>query len=264
MNEHLLEVCVDSVESAIAAEKGGADRIELCSNLIIGGTTPGYELYKSVRESIAIPIHVLIRPRFGDFLYDDAEKKRIMKNEIAEFTAMGADGVVIGMLNSDGALDTVGMNSLIQEVGTHMKITLHRAFDMCKDPYRTTEQACSLGIHTILTSGQKNSCIQGKELIADLIRRYKSSPVSFMAGGGLNRTDQMKELYEAGVRQFHMSGKKTVESKMQYRNPDVSMGLSFASEYSLWKTDSDKVKLMKGYLEQLYDEKEGYDAVTCI
>lgn len=157
MNKYILECCVDSVASAIEAEKGGADRLELCSNLIIGGTTPTLALFNEVRNHVSIPINVLIRPRFGDFLYSEYEVNMI-KQEVVQFREAGADAVVIGSLTADGSLDIEQMKELIVLAGD-MKITLHRAFDMCADPIKTLQEAINLGIDTILTSGKR---IHGK------------------------------------------------------------------------------------------------------
>lgn len=166
MQSFILEICVDSVESAVAAERGGATRLELCQNLMIGGTTPGIKLFEAVREEIHIPIHILIRPRFGDFCYTDYEW-RIMKEEIRMFRDRGADGIVIGMLKPDGILDRDRMEALLEERGG-MSVTLHRAFDVCKEPMETLAVAKTMGIQTILTSGQKNTCMEGTKLLAAL------------------------------------------------------------------------------------------------
>ncbi len=162
MQKYLLECCVDSVESAIAAQKGGADRLELCGNLIIGGTTPSVELYRAVRKNTDIPIHVLLRPRFGDFLYT-AYELEILYEEVKLFSSEGADGLVIGCLKPDGELDIEAMKRMI-ELGKGRKITLHRAFDVCNNPLKALEQAIELGVDTILTSGQENSCMKGKTI----------------------------------------------------------------------------------------------------
>mgnify|MGYP000087425370 CR=1 FL=1 len=160
MKDYILETCVDSVESAMAAAEGGADRLELCSNLIIGGTTPGPWLFEEIRKRSDIRIHALIRPRFGDFCYTDYEW-RIMKEEIRMFRDRGADGIVIGMLKPDGILDRDRMEALLEERGG-MSVTLHRAFDVCKEPMETLAVAKTMGIQTILTSGQKNTCMEGQ------------------------------------------------------------------------------------------------------
>lgn len=146
-----LEVCVDTAEGAIAAEQGGATRIELCGNLIIGGTTPSTSLLEIVKENVSIPIHVIIRPRFGDFCYTDLEFEEI-KRQVINMKEHGADGVVIGILKPDGSLDKERMEILI-DLANPMNIVLHRAFDVCKDPFEALETAKELGIQAILTSG---------------------------------------------------------------------------------------------------------------
>ena len=171
MKDFVLEACVDSVESALAAVKGGANRLELCSNLVIGGTTPSQWLYEEIRKESDIRIHALIRPRFGDFCYTDHEFE-IIRNEVRMFRKLGAEGVVIGILRPDGTLNMEEMEKLMEDAGD-MSVTLHRAFDVCRNPYETFEQAKRLGISTILTSGQKNSCVAGKELLRELVSHGK-------------------------------------------------------------------------------------------
>ena len=166
MKEYILEACVDSVESAMAAVAGGADRLELCSNLIIGGTTPGPWLFEEIRNRSDIRIHALIRPRFGDFCYTDAEFS-VIKKAVEDFRKIGAEGVVFGILKPDGTLNMEQMKELMEAAGD-MSVTLHRAFDVCVDPLDTMEQAISLGIDTILTSGQRNTCLQGAGLLKEL------------------------------------------------------------------------------------------------
>ena len=152
----ILEVCVDSVESAVHAEKGGATRLELCADLIIGGTSPDEDLFLMVRERVNIPIRVLLRPRFGDFLYS-ADEFELLRRQVKRFAGLGADGVVIGVLQPDGMLDEQRMAELIALAGG-CGVTLHRAFDVCRDPFATLAAAKELGVDTILTSGQKACC----------------------------------------------------------------------------------------------------------
>lgn len=152
MCRYLLEVCVDSVESALAAVKGGADRLELCGDLPVGGTTPSLALFREIRRHTNIRTHILIRPRCGDFCYS-AYEFAVMEEEIRAFAKAGAEGVVIGVLRPDGYLDMERMAQLMKAAGT-MSVTLHRAFDVCAEPFHTLEQAVELGIDTILTSGQ--------------------------------------------------------------------------------------------------------------
>ena len=234
MKEYILETCVDSVESAMAAVQGGASRLELCSNLIIGGTTPGPWLFDEIRKRSDIRIHALIRPRFGDFCYTDAEFAMI-KSAVQDFRKMGAEGVVIGILKPDGTLHMEQMKELMEAAGD-MSVTLHRAFDVCVDPIETMEQAISLGINTILTSGQRNVCLQGAELLKELQERSRGR-VTIQAGSGVN-AEVIRQLYPmTGVKAYHMSGKRTIDSEMKYRKEGVNMGLPLLSEYEVWRTD---------------------------
>ena len=169
MNDYILEVCVDSAESALAAAKGGASRLELCQNLVIGGTTPSPKLFEVIRRQTTIPIHALIRPRFGDFCYTPYELEEICE-EVAMYRELGAEGVVIGVLKEDGTMNMTAMEQLM-EAANGMSVTLHRAFDVCRDPKEALEQAVSLGMNTILTSGQQNSAVKGAELLAELQRQ---------------------------------------------------------------------------------------------
>ena len=239
MKNYILECCVDSVESAINASSGGASRIELCSNLIIGGTSPDLALVREIRKHTDIRIHALIRPRFGDFCYSKYEME-IMKSQIRSLKEAGVEGVVIGVLDEDGNLNIPAMKELIAEAdGT--SITLHRAFDMCRDPFRTLEEAIELGIHTILTSGQKQSAWEGRELLCQLIEKADGR-IDIMAGAGINATAIEKLAPITKGTSFHMSGKITLDSQMKYRKVDVSMGLPSLSEYEIWQTSEEAVK----------------------
>jgi copper homeostasis protein len=166
MSDYLLECCVDSVESAMAAAEGGADRLELCAALIIGGISPSLALFKQVKECCALPVRALLRPRFGDFLYTDYEF-RIIRREVELFREAGAEGVVIGCLAEDGSLNRERMKELAK-AADGIGITLHRAFDVCADPVKAYEQAWELGIDTILTSGQESDCLKGMPLLKRL------------------------------------------------------------------------------------------------
>ena len=183
MKNYVLECCTDSVNSAIHAAEGGATRLELCGNLIIGGTTPSPYLFKEIRKYTEIPMNILIRPRFGDFCYN-AHEIEIMRQEICMFRELGANAAVIGVLNSDGTLNTEAMKILIEAAGP-MNITLHRAFDVCKDPFAAMEEAVALGVNTILTSGQKNSCLAGKELLKELVEKA-AGRIEILVGAGVD------------------------------------------------------------------------------
>lgn len=246
MKDFILECCVDSVESALEAKKGGADRIELCSALIIGGLSPSKALFEKIKSEVDIRTHVLLRPRFGDFCYTEYEHE-IIKDEVRMFRELGADGVVIGNLTPDGCLNLSQMRELA-EAASGMSITLHRAFDMCSEPLRTLEEAKTLGINTILTSGQKNNCVDGTDLLAELVRQA-GDEIDILIGGGVDAA-VIPELYEkTGASSYHMSGKVTLDSKMKYRKEDVSMGVASMNEYQIWRTSADRIKAAKSVLE---------------
>lgn len=248
MKDWILECCVDSVESALEAKKGGADRIELCSALVIGGLSPSKALFEKVKSEVGIRTHVLLRPRFGDFCYTDYEHQ-IIKEEVRMFREAGADGVVIGSLQPDGSLHMEQMKELVSEAGG-MSITLHRAFDMCKDPVQTLEQVKELGIHTILTSGQKNHCVDGTGLLKQLVEKAEGK-VDILIGGGVDAS-VIRELYEkTGTNCYHMSGKIVLDSEMEYRKEDVSMGVASMSEYQIWRTSAERVRAARSVLENL-------------
>lgn len=239
MEKYILECCVDSVESAIHAATGGASRLELCANLIIGGTTPDVALVKEIRKYSDIRIHALIRPRFGDFCYTEHEME-IMKSQICALKEAGVEGVVIGVLDVDGNLDISKMKELMQEA-RGLSVTLHRAFDMCKDPFQALEEVISLGVHTILTSGQKASAWEGRELLCQLIKQADGR-IDIMAGAGISASVIEKLIPVTTGTSYHMSGKITLDSKMKYRKADVSMGLPSLSEYEIWQTSEEAVR----------------------
>ena len=180
MKTTILEACTDCVQSAINAQKGGADRIELCSNLVIGGLTPGKALFDLVKKYTNIKTRVLLRPRYGDYCYDQYEFEQL-KEEVQMYCEMGADGVVIGMLNPDGTLDTEHMAELIKAAGNKEK-ALHRAFDVCIDPMKALEEAIELGFDTILTSGHR---IYQRQLCSLPLRRHLH--ISFLSSNSSSR-----------------------------------------------------------------------------
>lgn len=245
---YTLECCVDSVESAIAAKKGGADRIELCSALVIGGLSPSQALYWKIREQVDLPIRVLLRPRFGDFCYTDFEHE-IIKEEIRSFRKLGADGIVIGTMKPDGTLNMEQMKELIEEA-KGMSVTLHRAFDMCKNPFMALEEARKLGINTILTSGQKNTCIDGVELLKELVEKAQGE-TEILVGGGVDASVLPVLAEKTKAKSYHMSGKISMESEMRYRKQDVSMGIASVSEYEIWRTSEKRVREARKILDEL-------------
>lgn len=254
MNKHyILETCVDSVESAVQAEHGGADRLELCGNLIIGGTTPGAALFEEVRRHCSLPIHVLIRPRFGDFLYSEMEFE-VLRREVRQFRELGADGLVIGLLDADGNLDVSGMRLLMEEAGD-CRVTLHRAFDVCADPEKALEQAAELGIRTILTSGQAANCREGRELLKRLVE-LADGRIEILVGAGVSAETiaELEPYVQAG--NYHMSGKKTFQSGMRFRREGVPMGLKEISEFERFETDAQEIARARAVLDRLAGENK--------
>lgn len=204
MNVSIIEGCVDSYASALAACRGGADRLELCANLAIGGTTPSRTLFKQVQRDCAVKINVLIRPRFGDFLYSEAELEE-MREGIEAFRDLGVNGVVIGVLTPEGELDEGRMRRLMGAAGG-MEVTLHRVFDMTRDPFAALEAAVRLGCRTILTSGQARNALEGAEVLRELVLRA-AGRIEIMAGYGMRR-ENIRAIHEcAGVRAFHTTGR---------------------------------------------------------
>ena len=238
----IIEVCVDSVESAMAAERGGADRVELCDNLLEGGTTPSAGAIAIARERLGIKLHVIIRPRGGDFCYSDVEFA-VMRHDIALAAQLGADGVVIGILTSEGDVDVARTRELI-ELARPLSVTFHRAFDMARDPYRALEDLIGLGVDRILTSGQEPSVLEGLDLIAELVQ-LAGDRVIVMPGGGTER-NIAKVVARSGVRELHVTGTTSVESPMRFRNPRVFMGGELRPpEYTRATTDPEKIGALR-------------------
>jgi copper homeostasis protein len=238
----IVEVCVDSVESAMAAEQGGADRVELCDNLLEGGTTPSAGAITVARERLGIKLHVIIRPRGGDFRYSDVEFA-VMQHDIALAKHLGVDGVVIGLLTGDGEIDIERTRALI-ELARPLSVTFHRAFDMTRDPYRALEELIGLGVDRILTSGQEPSVIEGLDLIAELVR-IAGDRVIIMPGGGTERNVK-KVVARSGVREVHVTGTTSVESPMRFRNQRVFMGGELRPpEYTRLTTDPERIRELR-------------------
>lgn len=245
-----LEVCVDSVESAQIAQNAGADCLEVCANLVIGGTTPGVSQFRQIREICDIGLNVLIRPRSGDFFYTEAEF-RMIEEDIGMFRELGADGIVAGCLKTDGNLDRDRMKKLRESAG-ELQMTLHRAFDVCRDPYQTLEESISLGINTILTSGQAADCVQGKAVLEKLILQAKDR-IDILVGGGVNAGVIRRLRRDIQAECFHMSGKEKLDSAMIYRNQNVNMGLPGMREFDIFRTNGEQVRKAREALDETED-----------
>ncbi len=216
--EFKIEICVDSVESAVNAQAAGANRIELCNSLFEGGTTPSSGIISSARENLSIDLHVIIRPRGGDFLYSDHEYD-IMRRDIEICGEYGVNGIVIGILRLDGEID-IERTAKLTELAQPMTTTFHRAFDMCTDPFRGLQNVISSGANRLLTSGQKNIAAEGTELINELIKKA-SSKIIIMPGSGIDESNIEQIAKGTGATEFHLSGMKLIESNMTVRRDFV-------------------------------------------
>ena len=251
MKHSVLEVCADCVQSAVNADNAGADRIELCSNLVIGGVTPGMALYKLVKKYTDVKVRVLLRPRYGDYCYNAYEFEQL-KEEVQMYRELGADGMVMGILMPDGQLDEERMSELIKLAG-NIDTALHRAFDACINPMETMEQAVSLGMNTILTGGQCGTAWDGRELLKELYEK-SAGRIEILAAGGINAEAMDKLISFTGITSYHMSGKIEVDSMMTYRKAGTSMGLPERDEYALWQTSEEKIKQAVQVLESVQNK----------
>jgi len=242
----VIEVCVDGVESAVAAQHGGADRVELCDNLIEGGTTPSLGMIEVAREHLAIPLHAIIRPRGGDFCYSDFEME-VMRRDIARAQAAGVDGVVFGVLTPDGAIDIRRTADLVA-AARPMSVTFHRAFDMTRDPRQALEDLIGLGIERVLTSGQAVSALEGLALIAELLRQA-GQRIVVMPGGGVAR-DIERIVGQSAVREVHLTATTKVDSLMRFHNPHVAMSSSTQpTEGARLVTDAGRLRRLRHVVE---------------
>lgn len=240
----LLEVCVDSYESSLAAQRGGADRLELCGDLLVGGITPSPFLIEKVQK-LDMPVNVLLRPRFGDFLYTETEKD-ILFQEVQMCRKMGVNGVVLGALEPNGHLDKSFLQDLITEAGPLHK-TLHRAFDVCVDAEEGLYDAIELGFDTILSSGQAATALQGASMLAQLHQKANDR-ITIMAGSGVKASNLSDLMTMTGLTAFHMSAKCSADSPMVFRRKEVPMGLPMAGEYERFYTDEAEVRKAKSIL----------------
>lgn len=240
--ERILEVCVDSLASARAAIVGGADRLELCSALAIGGLTPYAQLFQQIRAESQIPIRCLMRPRAGDFLYTQ-EELTLLAQQIRQLRALGADGFVLGCLTPEGALDKAALTPLL-EAAEGCGLTLHRCIDVSREPEQTYLAAMELGFDTVLTSGAAASAARGLDTIGKLmqLREQHHGPEVLIAGGvGAALIRDIRAQFPL-ARAFHMSGKTALESGMIFRREGVPMGLPGLDEWHIQQTDKEKVR----------------------
>lgn len=237
----ILEICANSATSAIAAQEGGAARVELCENLAEGGTTPSYGQIILARKHLHIKLYVLIRPRRGDFLYTDLEFE-VMQADIRTCIEAGCDGVVIGMLKADGSVDKERCTELVRLARQWgLGVTFHRAFDMCADQFQALEDIIEIGCERILTSGGKSTAMEGATVIAHLIEKA-AGRIAIMPGSGITENNVADLVHFTGVTEVHSSARAKFEGGMQYKNDHILLTDGLSDEYSIDLTSVDRVK----------------------
>ncbi|REE00465.1 copper homeostasis protein CutC [Marinoscillum furvescens] len=246
MTKRLLEVCIDSVASAVAAEKGRADRVELCANLVEGGTTPSAGMIQAVRSAITIDLQVMIRPRGGDFLYTP-EELDVMKRDIQMAKDLGADGLVFGCLTADAEVDKLVLADLIGQ-SRPLNVTFHRAFDMVQDWKKALEDLIDLGVDRVLTSGLAPDVIEGAVTLANIVS-HAQGRIAILPGGGVRDYNIRELLQRTGASEAHVSGRKIVDSQMKYRNANIHMGALQDAEYCTKVTDEKMISTFRKLLD---------------
>jgi len=236
--EMIVEVCTNSYESALNAKNAGANRIELCSELAVGGITPSYGLIKKVKKEIDISINVLIRPRSGDFIYSDAEFD-IMKQDILFCKEQGCKGIVSGVLNKNNTIDEIRTKELI-DLAKPLSFTFHRAFDWVENPTKAIEKLISMGVNTVLTSGQEITAIKGIKLLKEL-KETANNKLIILPGGGIN-SNNILQFKKAAFKEIHFSATKLYKT---INHPKVSMNSSrFFEETQLAISNVTNIKKM--------------------
>jgi len=251
MSEPVLEVAANSVASALAAQAGGAARVELCSALELGGLTPSHAAIALAQERLGIPVHVLIRPRAGDFVFDDLECEE-MQRDIEVCKSLGCAGVVLGVLAADGGVDVPRCRALM-DAAQGMSVTFHRAFDFTHDPGRALEAIIALGCDRLLTSGQQAGALAGAPLIRKLIEQARDR-ITIMPGGGITPQNIVATATTTGAREFHASAKRRITTRMDY--PLSGLG---EMDDAHWQTDAAEVRTRVDALRTLSSSSHPID-----
>lgn len=233
-----LEICLESVDSVIAADRGGAQRVELCANLLEGGTTPSAGTIRAARENAKIAINVMIRPRGGDFLYTAAEFAS-MQHDIRIAKELGADGIVLGLLRADGSVDVERTRQLV-ELAKPLPVTFHRAIDVSRDLLAALEDVISTGAARVLTSGGQPSVVDGAPMVAKMVEAAKDR-IIVMPGCGIQPDNVLSILQTTGAREVHIALEEETPSGMQFRKAEIPMGGVEGREYMRFVTHEDAV-----------------------
>ena len=243
-----LEVCCDSLDSVLSAVRGGASRIELCSALTEGGLTPSVGMVREALRVSPVPIHVLIRPRGGDFLYSPAEWQA-MQEDVAAMRDLGVHGVVIGGLLADGRIDVEHTVQLVEQAGP-LAVTFHRALDMSSDPEAGIASLCEMGVHRLLTSGMAATALEGVARISQWQQQFGERLI-LMPGCGVNSKNVAEIVRRTGATEVHASAKQLVQSGMLFRRDDVKMGSADRDEFARYVTDESEVRKIRAALDGL-------------
>ena len=233
----LVEACVDSVLSALAAERGGAKRLELCANLFDGGTTPSAGMISAVKIAVRIPVYVLIRPRGGGFVYSD-EEVGVMRLDVEASRMLGADGVAIGALTRDARVDVERVKLLVAGAA-ELPVTFHRAFDLARDLDEAAEALAANGVSRVLTSGAATRAIDGAERIGALVRGW-SGELEIMAGGGVREENVRELVNRTGVHEVHVRGTQLVRTAMSPRREEITLRKPMPQDESAWEETDEK------------------------
>ncbi len=236
-----LEVCANSVNSALAAQEGGAIRVELCGNLQAGGTTPSPGQITIARKLLNIQLYVLIRPRDSDFLYNDIEFETMLA-DVKYCIDAGCDGIVTGILKADGSVDKERCTQLVQLAKkAGLGVTFHRAFDMCANQFQAMEDIIEIGFDRILTSGGRSTAIEGARTINDLVKKA-AGRITIVAGSGITEINVSHLILFTGVKEIHSTALTRVKSDMQYINDHIVMGSNYGDEYAFDRTNVERVR----------------------
>lgn len=235
-----IEICVEGVDGLVAAQNAGADRVELCASLLEGGITPSMGVVREALRVATIPFHVIVRPRGGDFLYSELEFNAMIE-DVKALREMGVAGVVIGCLTADGRIDEARTTALV-EAARPMKVTCHRAFDMTADYREAIEALIRSGVDRVLTSGQRDTAVEGADILKDTIA-IADGRIVVMACGALDQANIAQVRQATGVDEMHFAALRTIKSGMDFRNPHVGMGgTAIEREYEITLTDEDAVR----------------------
>jgi copper homeostasis protein len=246
-----IEIVVYNIESALRAQEGGANRIELCDIPGEGGTTPSYGTIEVVRQNLSIDVFVMIRPRGGDFHYSNYEFHS-MKRDISQCQKLSVDGLVFGLLNSDGTLDKKRCKELIDK-SRPLKVTCHRAFDMTRDPFEALEDCIEVGFDRILTAGQQAQALKGADLLGELILKANGR-IAIMPGSGVNENTVQEIVKKSGAKEIHFSAAAFKDSLMNYKNADIAgMGSDEGAEFKLRTVDPQRVRKMRELATNLFN-----------